>query len=238
MKIIYDNVLLGYDSITSDNESINYPAVNIADEILEKRYQFTYGSSDQITIELEESEYINSIFFAFTNATQLDFKLYDVYDTLLASHSFTSITANCDAYHFTSRYFVKKIIIDVTAVSGGYLGGVAAGEYYDLGSPTSPWEEGFVDNSVVESSPYGQSSQSYVEPIPENTWLFREYTREKINELKAIYQSLGVGFKIWVDPFEDSIDFIDPFYARITAPIRPQKNGRRYDFEFSVSEAR
>lgn len=238
MRVLFDNVLLDYDTISGDNESNNYPASNLVHRILTKRYQFSYGASDQVTIDLTDSEYINCLFWSFTNGTQIDFKLYDAYDVLLASHSFTDVSNDSGSYYFSQAYFVKKITIDIYAVAGAYLGGVGAGEYYDLGSPVSPWDEEKIDNSIVGISPSGQTSQNYVEPLDNDAWLFRDWTRAQINELVNIYKAYGTGHIIWVDPFEDNDSFRYPYYAIIGGAVVPQKNGRRYDFEFRTPEAR
>lgn len=238
MRVLFDNVLIDYDTISGANENNNYPASNLLHRILEKRYQFAYGTSETITIELEDSEYINCLFWSFTSATQIDFKLYDAYDVLLASHSFTDVSNDCDSHYFSQSYFTKKVVIDLTAIDGAYLGGIGAGEYYDLGSPTSPWEEDKIDNSIVSISVGGQTSQNYELPLDNDTWLFRDWTRDEVNDIVDVYKSYGIGHVIWVDPFENNDNFRIPFYGIIGGSIVPRKNGRRYDFEFQTPEAR
>jgi hypothetical protein len=238
MKILFENELLDYTSIVSLYASENYPVTNLLDQFLEKRYQYLTGAVDEITVVLPAEVDINSVFFSYTNATRIDFSLLDDGDVELASHSFTSITNRCHAYHWTSTYGIKKIVVDVYPSTGAYLGGIAAGEVYSAKNPISPWNEPLVDNSVESSSPRGQGLQNYVEPLREYTWTFRDLTREQLNALREKYKAVGIGGKVWIDPFEGDPDFMEPFYAKISNVIETQKNGRRYDVTMTFSESR
>lgn len=239
MKVLFTNELKNYDSITSDNESGNYPAVNIVHNFLTRRYQYQYGASDQITIEMPSDINVDSVFWSYTNATQIDITLLDVYDTELVSCSFTNMTFDSGAYHFAQRYTtVRKIIVDIYAVDGAYLGGVAAGEIYDIGDPVSPWSEPSIDNSILDISPGGQASQTPFAPLRAHTWDFRDFDRNEMNDIVNVYRDVSVGALIWVDAFPNNYNFAPPLYAVLLNGIVPKKNGRRYDWSLSIQEAK
>ena len=86
--------------------------------------------------------------------------------------------------------------------------------------------------------PAGQSTREYVRPLESYTWTFRAYSRERINEIKAIYRERGRGSHVWISPTEEDSSFLSPFYATIESEIAPVKNSIRYDFTWTFKEAR
>lgn len=238
MKVLFDNKLLDATA-TADNASENYPVTNLQHEFLKKRYQSIALTYDTVKFTFDTATDIDCIFFAYSNAGQIDVRLYDASDVLLADDTWTGvddITARSKFYSTT--YSVKYIEIDVYGGVGGYLGGVAAGECVNLGYITSPWAEPYQDNSFTDGSPAGQQLQNKIRPLRNYTWVVRDLTRTEANTQRALYEEYGIGALVWVDVTYDNHDFIAPFYAIISDTIRTTKNGIRYDIEWSFREAR
>ena len=53
-----------------------------------------------------------------------------------------------------------------------------------------------------------------------------------------LYYSTGKGKCLWFDFTELDHDYKKPLYGKITNEIDPQKNGRRWDFNIEIMEAR
>ena len=263
MKILFDNVLIDA-AISTGDASANYPISNIVHAFLRKRYQSVGTDYDTIYITLASVTAINCFFVSYSNTTQIVVRFYNASSTLLRTDILYGAANNkryttdgnlrvltdgdiritqeasdedSDATHFDS-IDVKKIEIDVYGASGTYIGGIAAGEAEDFGDPMSPWEEPYIDNSIVTASPYGQTLQQQIDPLRSYSWMIRDLTRDETNEIRDIYYMYGYGARIWIDPFEDDHEFMLPFYSRLDAPPRIVKNGRRYDIEWQFREAR
>lgn len=262
MKILFDNVLIDA-TITADNASANYPVSNLVHPFLHKRYQKVNTTYDTITITLSAATTMNCFFVSYSNANKIVVRFYNASSTLLRTETFSGVNneryttggdlrvltdgdiriaqeaygEDSDAVHFDS-IDVKTIEIDVYGDSSAYVGGIAAGEAEDFGDPMSPWEEPYIDNSIVADSLYGQTLQQQIEPLRAYTWMIRDLTRSETNDIRDIYYQYGYGARLWIDPFEDDHDFMRPFYGRLNAAPRITKNGRRYDVELQFREAR
>ena len=236
MRILFDNILL--DATFSAGEaSANYPVTNLAHQFLRKRYQHTASSYDTVTITLDSATDIDCFFAGYSNSTQLVVRFYDALDALLLTETLV-VDSGTNSFYKNQTYSVKKIEIDVYGASGTYLGGVGAGVCEVFPNPMSPWEEPFIDNSRVTSSDYGQTLNDQIEPIRRYAWMFRDSTRDGVNDLRDLYKLYPMGSRIWIDPFEDNHDYMEPFYGVVeNTPFTP-KNGRRFDMEWYFKEAR
>ena len=222
-------------TFTSLNASLNYPAENLQNQILRKRYQSSI-ESDTITITFSGASTIKDFWYAFTNATSLELRLYSGLSVLLHTITISSPQA-IDAYHFTAVE-ASYAEIDIAGSTGVYLGGVGLGSGVTYPDPLNAWEENYIDNSVVATSRAGQTLQDYVEPLKVNNWTFREIDRDDMNSFKTLYKNKGIGKPLWVDLFEGNHDFLEPIYASIGQPIVTTKNGRKYNFNINMREAR
>lgn len=235
MKILFDNVVIG-STITSPYESLNYPADNLQDEILRRRYQSS-RDIDTITIAFEDEADVSCFFWAFTNATQMILRLYNFSDELIFSQTIDDPDQLSVIYF--DRNYAASAEIDITgSTTGVYLGGVGLGEEVTFPDPDYEWPENYTDNSVLSSSKEGQTLQNYVEPLRVHQFNFSDLTRNEMNAIKELYESVGIGYQLWFDFFEDDHDFIGPMYGFFSEPIQPKKNGRRYNFTITVREAR
>lgn len=237
MKILFNNEILEA-TLSANNASANYPVDNLVSRFLKKRYQHTAASFDTVTVTFDSSVDVNYFFLGYTNSTQIVVRLYSSAPALLKTDTLTDIGEGTTAVKYDQTYSVKTIEIDIYGGSGSYLGGVGAGVVENFRDPTSPWEEPFQDNTKVNSSDEGQTTRNKRRPLRVHTWLFRELTRDQANEKKDLYVDYGIGAIIWIDPFEDGGDYMEPLYAIIQDPPRETKNGRRYDQQWSFKEAR
>lgn len=234
MIVLFDNIV--DDSvITSINASLNYPASNLQDSALRKRYQCS-TDTDTIAIVFAETLEVSSFWYAFTSATAMELRLYNDSDGLL--HTITiSDPINIDAYHFNG-VDVDYAELDISGAGGVYLGGIGLGVGIEFPDPDNEWEEPFTDNSSAVQSRAGQSKQDYVEPLRVHGWMFRDVVLDDANYYVDLYKATGIGLPIWIDPFENDHSFMEPVYAVMTQPIKKVKDGRNYRFNLNIKEAR
>lgn len=264
MKILFDNVL-DNAVFSSTDSSANYPADNLVDAFLHKRYQHTADEYATVTVLLPYTQIVTSVFFSYSNVAQIVIRLYDsgsnllttetfygVQDTRVTSEGDTRVTSGGDiritqepfavgqAVHFDSVYYVAEIQVDVYGGSGGYLGGLAAGKSEEFPDPVNPWDEPFTDHSSVTANLNGQGLQRFVEPLRRYSWTFRDITRERLNALRGVYAAHGTGARIWIDPFESDHDFMAPMYCRIAEPppVWTKQNNKNYQMTWAFEEAR
>jgi hypothetical protein len=237
MKILFDNVLLAA-TLAAGSASANYPVENLVHRFLKKRYQHTAAVFDTVTITLDSSTDINYFFAGYSNASQIVVRLYSSAPALLKTDTITSIGDDTKSIKYDQTYSVKTIEIDVYGGVGGYLGGVGAGVIEDFKNPLSPWEEPYQDNTKINSSDEGQTTRNKRRPLKLYSWVFKDLTRSECNEKREIYLNNSIGAIVWLDPFEDGGDFMQPLYAIIENPPLDTKNGRRYDQQWSFREAR
>lgn len=236
MKILFDNKVVG-STITSLNENANYPAENLSDEMLWKRYQ-AIRDTDTITILFDLSLSIDCFFYSYNNVSTMVVKFYDIYDTLLYTETISTVY-DSDAIYFTEVEDVSYIKIDVTtSYTNAYCGGMAFGLSEDFGNVFSVWEDIPIDNSIVNDSDSFQSLQNYTEPADGYNFSFYDLTNDEKLYFQDLYKSKGIGGKIWADPFEDNHDYMTPLYATIRSVIAPIKNGRRFNISLKIREAR
>jgi len=265
MKILFDNEVLTAD-ITTVNSSSNYPVANLKSPYLRKRYQST-AITDTITLVFDAEKPVSSFFWGYTNLTKMsvtfknaagdildyiyfedgnvahyygypvehyygwDTEYYGYYDRL-SNHVYDPV-----GWHFPVM-MIKTVIIDIEGPSGFYLGGLGIGDSLTLPDPIDTWKEEYKDVSLVSEAEGGQVLQQYIEPMRSHEWTIRAVPRADMNTYKNIYKNHGVGYHVWVDPFEENHDFMEPLYAVLAGAWEPKKNGREYDFDVKIREAR
>ena len=240
MKILFEsNVKQTGIEISSINQSINFSPYNLADKSLNKRYQ-AVSLSDTITITFPEAISISAIFAGYSNISDSEIRFYDSGDTLLGTTTIGEISTWI-AIYLTQIDSVSYCEIDVESPMGGnlvYLGGVEVGVPYTMPDPVANWKNTPQDNSEFDQSPGGQARQNYERPLRSYTFSFKDIEKSITDEIMDLYYSIGQGYPIWIDPFEDNHSYMEPFYGIIVQSIQPQKNARRYDFDITFREAR
>jgi len=237
MLILFDNALTR-STISSTYESGNYPADNLVDTFLRRRYQKTSASLDTIVCDFDSDEEANCLFLSYSDALDLTVRFYDAGGSVVRTDFISDILGTGSIVFTFPETTLSKIEIDVTGGVGTYIGGAGCGKAETIENLLASWEEPYIDNSLRASSLDGQSTAEYIRPLETYTWSFRAYTRNRVNEIKAIYRAVGVGAKVWVAPTEENLDFLGPFYGEIDASITAVKNLIYYDFNISIKEAR
>ena len=237
MLILFDNVLKR-STVSSSNESLNYPSENLIDDFLRLRYQCG-ATSDTIEFALDDSYDISSIFTGYASGiTTANVKLYDGVTLKKTIALGTAINDETQAIHFVTEIGIDKITIEITGSIGMYIGGMAAGICYDMGNVLSPFEEKITDRSIVSSSPYGQVQQNYIPPLDSIFFIFRLKPRDERNTIVDEFKAIGNGATIWVDYFEDNHDFKKPQYVTVSSQVAPSKVLREYTVSINLTEAR
>lgn len=260
MKILFDNAAKRA-TISSINELANYPASNLVSPFAEERWQenFSEPPAAVITVTFDSPEDIDSFYFTYTNATGI----YAVTNTGAIAHGYMhDVEATDDGEDIVTDDGYDIGIIEAIKISDGiywdgvqegvtsvtiyifgtenplYLGEIGIGLSYAMPDPLAALDESFEDNSVFEGSVYGQSLQTYIEPLRSESYNFSGIKRDIVKEIWERYLSVGLGGKVWLDVTEKNHDFKAPMYCRITAVPGTSKDGVYYNFEMSFTEAR
>jgi hypothetical protein len=260
MKILFDNAAKRA-TISSINETANYPASNLVGPFAEERWQedFLETPAAVITVDFDEPEDIDSLFFTYTNATGI----YAVTNTGAVAHGYMhDVEATDDGEEIITDdgydigiieepkvsdciYWdsVQEGVTSVTIYIFGtenplYLGEIGLGLGYVMPNPVDSIDEGFEDNSSFDGSAYGQSLQTFIEPLREEYYNFAGIKRDIVKEIWAKYLSVGIGGKVWIDVTEKNHDFKAPMYCKITSIPATTKDGVYYSFSMSFTEAR
>jgi hypothetical protein len=237
MKILFDNVALAYETVTSDDGSPNYPAQNLVSPFLEKRFQST-ALADRVVFDFDYATYtVDCFFYAFHTMSEVTIELYNG-GALVYTQTINPAEANTGAVHFAPVVADEARVLIAGAGAPLYLGGVGFGEAYTMPHPLAEWPEDVADSSVLDSSPMGQDSQEYVDPLDVLTYSFSNVTRVVAEEIKDIFKAVGVGGHFWIDPTELNHAFQRPLYVTLLETVAPEKNGLTYSFTLKCREAR
>ena len=237
MRILFENIIKDAD-ISSLQESLNYPASNLSHPYIKKRYQSNGSITDTITILFAEDRSANCIFYGNHNLTDLVIRLKDSGGITILTINITDPTDGNGREYFSTFTNIRSIEIDVTGPSPApYLGGFAAGIYYQNINFLTGYPEGAQANWGVNKSPSGQTNVNNVKPLREFSFQFRERTKEDKDEFLSLIDENGPG-PHWHDLTECDINFLPIQYATIVAYPGMQRNGRRYDNNLSIQESR
>lgn len=237
MRILFDNAL-ERATLTSVSGSLNYPVTNIIDSFLEARYQPFGTLTDTITGEWDSDEDLSCIFIAYHTLSAVTVRLKDSGGTTL--YTFTE-SSPIDVFYkdFGSVVSgIRSIEIDVTfASTPSYLGGVGVGGCFKMPDFLSDYELPLQDNSTFTTSPGGQTNQNPGTILRVHPFGFRDLKQETKDNFINEYYSIGRGKNIYILPFEGS-DVLKPFYGIFIDPPETVKDGRRFDYTFTLRESR
>jgi hypothetical protein len=264
MRILFDNAARR-STITSTNELANYPPENLVSQFLEERWQEQFNSppSAIITIAFDDPEDLDSLFFGYSNidgiyavtntGARADLAISDdnegtsdfLDDIVTSSGDEIAITdelyyENAGAIYWSAlQTGVTSVVIYVFGVANPlYLGGIGIGPSYKMPNPVGVITEGFLDQSPAAGSVFGQSLQTRIQALREESYNFTGIKRPVVKEIWAGYLSVGVGGKVWLDVTENNHNFKEPMYCQITAVPATSKDGVYYSFSMSFLEAR
>lgn len=134
---------------------------------------------------------------------------------------------------------VRKITIEATTDDTYlYIGGIGVGKSYKMPDPDQGFSEGWLDNSIISRSQAGQSLAEYVTPLRQYGYSFSTVERSLMNELQQKYKEQGIGAHLWLDSTEKNHDFIAPMYGILEEWSESNKDGKRYNFDITLTEAR
>ena len=236
MKILFDNYIAD-STLSALYASLNYPVTNLQDNVLRNRYQCTFNS-DTITITFSDSMDVDCFFYAYTNATYLQLRLYRDYETLLFTLTINNPVDECGAHFFSLVQDVTYAELDIEGPENVYLGCIGIGDAEDFPDPEYSWKDTLQDNSASSENVYGSTWTDYVEPLRIHNWIIRNVETEDANYYIGLYKLTGIGKPLFIDPFENNHDFMEPLYAKFTVPINKQKNGRRWQLNIDIKECR
>lgn len=235
MNILFNNVL-EEASIIATNESLNYPSVNIVHPFLRKRFQSS-STSSLITLSFASDQTMDCFMYGYHTLTSATVVFKNSGGSTLDTLSITS-PEDIGVESFTQLTTVRSIEITINGASGVYLGGVGAGVCYDMPDPVAVYEPGNADNSDYIESPQGQTLQTYIAPLRELSFGFREVAPSVRSEIETLYRSVGVGKPLFMDLYPGDRDKEPPIYAKITGAMSFPYSPRRHNFTLKIREAR
>ncbi len=239
MKFLFENIAFEYSTLAALYESPSYPVVNLLHDFIEKRFQST-ALSDTITFDFDyDTHQADCFFYAFNTATSGSVSFYNG-GALQSTIALESPAADSGAVYFPVLTFdeVRITISRGDASVPLFLGAVGFGVAYTVPDPAATWTEDQVDNSNYSSSPRGQTSQEYIEPFKALQLTVPGLERETAIEIQDLFKTVGVGGRVWFDQTNLNHAFRAPFPAILVEPVKPVKNGRRYDLVIKLREAR
>lgn len=264
MNVLFDNKILNA-TISAENANDSYPVSNLQSDYLKQRFQST-ETSDKITITFNEPIDISCLFWGWTNMTSMTVTFYDdigeQIDKIYFSggnvghyYGYDSSYYGYDDYYYgyydrtselvynvVSWYFptisVSSMTVELEGDDTVFLGGIAAGEAYEMKNPEEEWDEGWKDLSIVTESDSGQVTQLYNEPLRVYNWTIPGLNRREMNEVLELYRLHGKGAHVWVDPFQKNHEFLTPLYATIDEPVKASKSGYNYSYNFDIRESK
>ena len=233
MRILFNNVFEDA-SFSATNESLNYPVPNLAHPFLRKRFQSS-STTSLITALFTEDQSMSCFFYGYHTLTTIVVVFKNSGGGTLLTLNITS-PEDIGVEWFSTLTTVRSVDITITGASGVFLGGVGSGLCYQMPDPLANYDPGNADNSDFIESPHGQTLQTYIEPLRELEFGFREL--ELKGEIDSRYKSVGVGKPLFFDLYEDNRDKEPPIYGKIVRSLNFPYSPRRYNFKLQIREAR
>jgi hypothetical protein len=234
MKILFNNIVENYSSLIATNQSVNYPVTNLTHFFLRRRFQ-SDSSSSLITIDFDENQCVDCIFFGFFSGTFFDVAFKDSTGSILLSLNLVvSPSTQVVSESFTKLTNVRSIEIAME----GFLGGIGAGCCYEMPNFLSVYTKGNIDNSIDSESAGGQSSQNYIKPLRRYEFSFAGLSDTLIDEIDDNYTSVGKGKPLYVDIFEGAKIKAPPIYCKITTALDYTIGRISNSFQLIIKEAR
>jgi hypothetical protein len=237
MKFLFEN-LIEDATLSSLNESLNYPPDNLDHIFLEKRYQPLASLTDTITGEWDEDVTISEWFVGFHTLSSYTLRLYD-YDAIELYSFSVSSPNDIDFVEFDAVEDVRYFEMDVVfSASPAYIGGLGSGVCLELTDFETNYSLPIDDTSDFEESAYGQTLQSPRGTLDEFDFEFNDKTLAVKSAFITAYKALRKGKPIYVAFFNEDTRDIAPLYAKFTRAPETEKNHRRFDIRIRIKEAR
>jgi hypothetical protein len=238
MRILFYNEL-ETATITSLEESTNYPAENLIHPFLEKRYQPYLETTDTLTFTFTANRSINCLFLGYHTLTSYTARFYDGTDTLLLTVT-NAAPSDVEYRSFAALTTVRKIEIDVAFPGTGspYIGGIGAGLGFDLPYFLSGYDLPVKDNSGYSESTGGQTLQVKRAILKEYEFTVPDQALAIKDAFMAGFYAAGKGKALFVAVFNAGVTMIRPLYCKFLDNPKIKKNGRMYDISFELREAR
>lgn len=240
MRILASDVLADA-TLTSTNESTNYPASNLVHQFLRVRWQPTATGENTVTATWSTAQTMNCVFLGYISSliTQVDISVYNS-GGLVETLSDVDISLGSGAYYFADTYddIISMEIVE-TGTLGAYIGGAACGAYYQAPYFDSAHPFGVTNTSIVSSTPWGQV-QAYKVPPRESanfTWTALTFAQYRAFR-DAVITPVGVGGTLWVDYYESDHASKAPGYAALAEAAGSTNQGLSYSWSVKFEEAR
>ena len=244
MRILYDNILKYYDSMTASNQSDNRPINNIIHNFLELPFQ-AINNSSIITINLDQDYTASALAYGFHNMDSITFEFYDILNNLIASITFSDISPagpvseGENIYYFTNQLDnIRKVVITAeTTDSFLYIGNIFISEYLVLPRfLQAPESSTDIRDSIFESGS-GQSGGNKQRNLDNLSYSFPDVDNAKKIEIKNYLDFVQRSIPHYIDPYPDAHNEQPPIYCKMFSNNVPQNKKRISDFKYNIDIA-
>jgi len=241
MRILYDNILKYYDSMTATNQSDNRPIENILHNFLELPFQAT-GNTSFVNIVLDKDYSSNCLAYGFHNMETGTITFRDVLNNIIAVITFSEpspvgkFLENENIFYFPSQINnIRKISISVqTTDSFLYIGNFSFGLFlempYFLQAPESSID---IRDSVFESGS-GQSGGNKQRNLDNLPFSFPNVDNAKKIEIRNYLDFVQRSVPHYIDVYPDAHNQQPPVYCKMFSNNVSQNKKRISDFRYNI----
>jgi hypothetical protein len=257
VRILFDNLARATSTtITSDNETPGYPAINLSSIFLNEQY-ISIFPDDVITLDLGEDKELNCVFIAELNAALFDIEIKNNANVTQYSDTDVENARKVLPIYFdtiTARYIVITAdaslglapFIDTAIDTGAYLKmkELGTGVYYSM--PVTQGEGALLSSYGVArttqtrffESATGQVISTKLPMLRVREYTFRQIEFSRLEEIFALVEDAGLHTTLFIDTYEDGDENEPALFSQITDIRNPVRQNALYAFTLSIKEAR
>lgn len=243
MRVLYDNLIEDYSSLTATNENASYPVGNVVNKSLHKKFQATTTTST-VTVEWAADQTVDCLAFAYHNITELTYTVKNSGGGTLETDTLTggSDIFDGDIIYLTSSYStVRSIEFAFTGSDPFYIGYIGAGIYLQMPgfSASVRHSRSQIDQRFKSFS--GRLFGDNIGRLKGFSVTFASSNQSELDNVLTFYDAVSTVDPFIMDLYEATrnTSFYYPFYAGINEFSDITKNGNEgvlYGYNFQIEE--
>lgn len=233
MRVSYNN-LLKTATLAATNENVNRPITNIIHNFLTLAFYAT-GQNSVITITLDDTYDINHLAFDYHNINTMTARFYDNLAVLIDTQVI-DVNEDCNFHYFDTIENVLTITLTVDTLAALlYIGGVSAGEYFELPEFTQAHTGEMKINDSTFKSPGGQKSgnRRYC-PLTKGL-NFSSISNDDKNNIITYLRYVQNSIPHFIDLYPDAHEYVSPFYGSVEMSASSIPKRRISTWEWDVN---
>lgn len=236
MRVLTRNELKYAASLVMTNPDTIYPVENLYAQFKNQRAQSSTASTT-ITATWTSPIVVDCMFFGKHNANSIVVNLYNDVDVLIFTETLFEPVQDCRIY-FSVLDNVARMTVTLNAFDAAYLGSLSLGKYYQMKNITAGYTTEYIDTSIFEQSPGGQTAQQAGVLLRSFSIACAKINATERNAFIAAYMEVLRGGTFWLDQYEDlSCADEPPLFGLFISNILETKLNGLYDLSTKFSEA-